>query len=71
MTDFKRGILIGKLSSKKTSKSYISPLILRLLDRDARAKSEQVFGTPRNTGNSLILNKRLHRNRLPEIALPL
>lgn len=72
MTDFKRGILIEKFCFKKRkekeNKNRTFPLILRLLDRDVRAKSQQVFGTLHNTGNSLILNKRLHRNRLPEIA---
>lgn len=67
MTDFKHGILIEKFCLKKKKKRTF-PLILRLLDRDVRAKSQQVFGTLHNTGNSLIPNKRLHRNRLPEIA---
>lgn len=69
MTDFKHGILIEKFCLKRErKKNRTFPLILRLLDRDVRAKSQQVFRTLHNTGNSLIPNKRLHRNRLPEIA---
>lgn len=68
MTDFKHGTLIEKFSSKRTKIVRFPWSSACSIATCAQGIYQQVFGTPHNTGNSLILNKRLHRNRLPEIA---